>query len=299
MAISNRVCRYLVNLTNATASCSPSIPEPLINAPAMQAAGEALKLGKSAAEGALGAASEVRLQDLQSLVLRRDSRLAFLHQQRLLQFYERLSPTVAEYIDRATPYVKGAYTEASKILVPFANDVASKGVPIVTVRPRMLNQSLGLRVAVCDIVVVGCKRMMYSLRLSKFKIEGSSAEFRKLVGTLMHLTTCTCVQEGTKNLLKSSGVDVDSLTSQAGVATKTVTDVSAKATPTVNKVVNFLSISSPETLGKIGIVLVAVYYLTPFALKTAVSSFRGYAGAFHTMPLETLSTCQILTIRYL
>ena len=89
------------------------------------------------------------------------------------------------------------------------------------------------------------------------------------------------VQEGTKNLLKSSGVAVGSLEREAGVASKTVTDVSSKATPAVNKVLNFLSTSSPETLGKIGIVLVAVYYLTPFALKTAVSSFRGYAGALH------------------
>jgi hypothetical protein len=89
---------------------------------------------------------------------------------------------------------------------------------------------------------------------------------------------CGTVQESTKNLLKSSGVDVDTITSQATSATKTVTEASAVAAPTVNKVVNFLSTSTPETLGKIAVVLVAVYYLTPFALKTAVSSFRGYAG---------------------
>ena len=87
------------------------------------------------------------------------------------------------------------------------------------------------------------------------------------------------LQEGTKSFLKSSGVDVGSIEREAGVATKTVTDVSSKAQPTVNKILTFLSTSSPETLGKIAIVLVAVYYLTPFALKTAVSSFRGYAGA--------------------
>jgi phosphopantothenate synthetase len=86
------------------------------------------------------------------------------------------------------------------------------------------------------------------------------------------------VQEGTTNLLKSSGVDVDTISREATAATKTVTDVSSKATPTVTKVIDFLSSSSPETLGKIVIVLVAVYYLTPFALKTAVSSLRGYAG---------------------
>ena len=57
-----------------------------------------------------------------------------------MQVYEKLSPSVNEYVEKATPYVKGAYTEASKVIVPFANDVASKGVPIVTVRSSSLNQ---------------------------------------------------------------------------------------------------------------------------------------------------------------
>jgi hypothetical protein len=86
------------------------------------------------------------------------------------------------------------------------------------------------------------------------------------------------LQEGTTSFLKSSGVDVDSIAREATVATKTVTDVSNKATPFLTKAYNFLSSSSPETLGKIAIVLVAAYYLTPFALKTAVASLRGYAG---------------------
>lgn len=86
------------------------------------------------------------------------------------------------------------------------------------------------------------------------------------------------MQEGTKNLLKSSGVDVDSISSQATSASKTIGEASSVAAPTVNKLVGFLSSSSPETLGKIAVVLVAVYYLTPFALKGLVSSFRGYAG---------------------
>ena len=87
------------------------------------------------------------------------------------------------------------------------------------------------------------------------------------------------MQEGTTSLLKSSGVDVDSISREAQVASKTVTDVSTKATPFLTKVTNFISSSSPETLGKIGLLLVAVYYLTPFALQTAVSGLRGYAGA--------------------
>lgn len=86
------------------------------------------------------------------------------------------------------------------------------------------------------------------------------------------------MQEGTKNILRSSGVDVDSLSVQANTATKTLSDASVKATPFVTKVTNFVTSSSPETLGKIAIVLVLVYYLTPFALKATVSSFRGYAG---------------------
>lgn len=87
------------------------------------------------------------------------------------------------------------------------------------------------------------------------------------------------MQEGTKNILRSSGVDVDSLSAQAGTASKTIQDASVKATPFVTKVTTFLTTSSPETLGKIAFVLILAYYLTPFALKATVSSLRGYAGA--------------------
>lgn len=86
------------------------------------------------------------------------------------------------------------------------------------------------------------------------------------------------LQEGTKNILRSSGVDVDSISAQANTASKTIQDASVKATPFVTKVTNFLTTSSPETLAKVAIVLVLAYYLTPFALKAAVSSLRGYAG---------------------
>lgn len=51
-----------------------------------------------------------------------------------MQIYDQVSPQVSGYVKEATPYVKGAYDEASKVVVPFANDVVKKGVPIVTVR---------------------------------------------------------------------------------------------------------------------------------------------------------------------
>lgn len=66
-----------------------------------------------------------------------------------MQVYEKLSPSLNEYIDKATPYVKGAYSEASKVLVPFANDVATKGVPIITVRTSS-SQQPWIRAALCD-----------------------------------------------------------------------------------------------------------------------------------------------------
>lgn len=155
----------------------------------VKAAGEALKAGKTAADGAVNALSEL---------------------------YQRVSPSINETIDKATPYLKKGVDEATKVAAPLAKDIQTKGVPIVT--------------------------------------------------------------EGTKNILRSSGVDVDSITAQADSATKSIQDVSVKATPFVTKVTNFLTTSSPETLGKIAIVLVLAYYLTPFALKATVSSLRGYAG---------------------
>jgi hypothetical protein len=50
------------------------------------------------------------------------------------------------------------------------------------------------------------------------------------------------------------------------------------ATPTFNKIVNFLSTSSPETLGKVALAAVAIYFLTPIVIKLFFSSLRGYAG---------------------
>lgn len=102
----------------------------------------------------------------------------------------------------------------------------------------------------------------------------------------------SCVlQEGTKNILRSSGVDVDSISAQADTASKTIQDASVKATPLITKVSSFLTTSTPETLGKIAVVLVLAYYLTPFALKATVSSLRGYAGlpsSVHAQPNPTV-----------
>eukprot|EP00892_Ulva_mutabilis_P007548 jgi/Ulvmu1/5165/UM021_0182.1 len=155
----------------------------------VKAAGEALKAGKTAADGAVSTLGEL---------------------------YQKISPSINETIDKATPYIKRGVDEATRVATPLAKDIQTKGVPIVT--------------------------------------------------------------EGTKNILRSSGVDVDSLSAQADTASKSIQDVSVKATPFVTKVTNFLTTSSPETLGKIAVVLVLAYYLTPFALKATVSSLRGYAG---------------------
>ena len=59
---------------------------------------------------------------------------------------------------------------------------------------------------------------------------------------------------------------------------KEVTQASSAASPTVNKVVDFVSSSEPATLGKIAIALVAFYYLAPYGFKVLTNSVRGYAG---------------------
>lgn len=91
------------------------------------------------------------------------------------------------------------------------------------------------------------------------------------------------MQSGAENLLRSAGVDVDSLTRSADVATQKVTGVAQSATPTVSKVAGFFSASTPETLAKYAAVAVAAYYLSPFLFKSAVAGLRGYAGACTSM----------------
>ena len=86
------------------------------------------------------------------------------------------------------------------------------------------------------------------------------------------------VQEQAQNALRQSGVDVDALSRSAGDAEKQLSGVASNATPTLNKVVNFLTTSDPATLGKTAAAAVAIYYLSPVALRGLVSAFRGYAG---------------------
>lgn len=73
-------------------------------------------------------------------------------------------------------------------------------------------------------------------------------------------------------------MDVDTLSKTAGDAGKTVGDAATVASPTVNKLIEFLTTSEPATLGKAALALVALYYLAPFALQYLSSSVRGYAG---------------------
>lgn len=87
------------------------------------------------------------------------------------------------------------------------------------------------------------------------------------------------MQEKTREALEASGIDVRSLSQNAEGLEKNFSGYAQQATPTVNKIINFLTTSSPETLGKVGLAAVAIYYLTPVAFKLLFSSLRGYAGA--------------------
>jgi hypothetical protein len=192
-----------------------------------------------------------------------------------LQLYDRVSPKINEAVEKATPYVKQTYEEAAKVTVPVAKDVTAKAVPIITVRRRrVLQESYAWKFVVGSLFICSVLWMKRAVRRARV------------------------MQEGTKNLLKASGVDVDSVARQAETASKSVTEAANVATPTVTKVVNFITTSSPETLGKIALVLVAVYYLTPFALKSAVSSLRGYAGESSFLAAHPSETFSYVYITY-
>lgn len=51
-----------------------------------------------------------------------------------LQLYDKVSPTINDTVDKATPYLKKGVDEAAKVAAPLAKDIQTKGVPIVTVR---------------------------------------------------------------------------------------------------------------------------------------------------------------------
>jgi hypothetical protein len=86
------------------------------------------------------------------------------------------------------------------------------------------------------------------------------------------------MQEKTREALAASGIDVRQLEESANSASRTVGEATKVATPTLTKIVNFLTTSSPETLGKVALAAVAIYFLTPIAVKLFFSSLRGYAG---------------------
>jgi hypothetical protein len=88
------------------------------------------------------------------------------------------------------------------------------------------------------------------------------------------------LQEKTREALAASGINVRQLEQSADSASRTVGEATKVATPTLTKIINFLTTSSPETLGKVALAAVAIYFLTPIAIKLLLSSFRGYAGVF-------------------
>jgi hypothetical protein len=53
----------------------------------------------------------------------------------VLQAYEKVSPRINEFIDKASPYVKSTVDEVNKIALPAAKEFTSKAAPVVTVCP--------------------------------------------------------------------------------------------------------------------------------------------------------------------
>jgi hypothetical protein len=97
------------------------------------------------------------------------------------------------------------------------------------------------------------------------------------------------VQKKGRELLETSGVDVDTLSRTAGSAESQLSGVAKTATPTLNKVYNFLTTSDPQTLGKTAVVAILAWYLTPVAIRGVFSSLRGYSGA----PLRLRTACDV------
>lgn len=195
-----------------------------------------------------------------------------------LQTYTKISPQVNEFVERASPVVKGTLEEVNKVAAPAAREFATKAVPTVTVclgcprRPRHAAALRGLPGR--------CPGYVHH-RVTRTQWRGGAHR------------RAPHVQESTRGLLKSSGVDVDVLSKTAGEATKTVSDAATVASPTVTKIVSFLTTADPATLGKTAVALVAAYYLLPFAVKYAFSSVRGYSGAPSCSPLRLclLASC--------
>jgi hypothetical protein len=110
-----------------------------------------------------------------------------------------------------------------------------------------------------------------------------SVSHSSIQAAVVALTVVTLMQESTRSFLKSSGVDVDTVSKTADTASKGLSDAATVATPTVSKLVNFLTTADAATLGRVGVATVLIYYLTPVAIKSAFSSLRGFAGMFYIL----------------
>lgn len=108
-------------------------------------------------------------------------------------------------------------------------------------------------------------------------VKQSYQEVSKVAGPAIS-SAVPVITSTTKNLLDQSGLDVSGLQTTTDSTVRTATEAYTAATPTINKIISFLTTTEPETLAKGGVGLVGAYYLLPVALKALFGSLRGYSG---------------------
>jgi len=82
-------------------------------------------------------------------------------------------------------------------------------------------------------------------------------------------------------LAKSSGVDLAPVKTVVDVATKEAPGAAKAGLSAAETVFQFLVKSDAETLAETGVGLLALYYLTPYAIAAAATKVRGYAGSLN------------------
>jgi len=86
------------------------------------------------------------------------------------------------------------------------------------------------------------------------------------------------VKDTLDSALKSTGVDVNSLSKTTTVVTQTANEGVSVAKPFLSQAITFLTTTEPVVLAEYGLGAVALYYLAPALLGGFVGSLRGYAG---------------------
>lgn len=164
----------------------------------------------------------------------------------------RAEATVDTTVDSVVSAVKatGEFVNAGLTTVQAGLDVAKQAVDVVAPYAKQAFD------AVSPVVVEGAKK---------------TAEFAAPVVN----AAAPAVKGTVSDLVKSSGLDLKTLSKTVDQAGSVAGTATSKATPVVAKVVDFLTTTDPVTLGEYALGAVALYYIVPAVL----GSLKGYQGS--------------------